>query len=169
MVSVDRHGHDYYRRSYWGYPNYYGGLYGIGYFDAGYAGYGSPPITIINNYYGPGQGPAQPLQPAAGPERAPMPPPAAAEGPHPNVVRIDIHLPADAELFIQDVKMPQTGSSRRFVSPPVEADRNYTYSVRVVWKDKDREVSETRKLRVRAGDHQSVTFVAPSETVKAGQ
>jgi uncharacterized protein (TIGR03000 family) len=169
------HHHNHGHRGNWGYPYYggiYGGGYGVLYGDPDYGGYGGAP-TIINNYYiqGPGQPPIVAQRPAGpgGGDAALLPPPAVPEVPQVNVVRIDVNLPADAELFIQNVKMPQAGTTRRFVSPPLEAGQNYTYAIRVVWKENDRELSETRKLRVRAGDHQSITFLSPpGDMAKAG-
>jgi uncharacterized protein (TIGR03000 family) len=71
---------------------------------------------------------------------------------------IDVTVPADAALSFQGKTMTEeTGALRQYQSPPLSPGRTYTYDVRATWKDDNgREVSRTRHLTVRAGDHLSV-------------
>ncbi len=55
--------------------------------------------------------------------------------------------------------MKQTGTTRRFVSPTLEAGENYEYKLRARWKENGKEVTANRTLSVRAGDKQSVSLV----------
>jgi uncharacterized protein (TIGR03000 family) len=67
-------------------------------------------------------------------------------------------VPADAVLSFQGKTMTEeTGALRQFQSPPLNPGRTYSYDVRATWKDENgREVTRTRHLTVRAGDHLSV-------------
>jgi len=81
-----------------------------------------------------------------------IPAPAAAP------VQFDLQVPADAQVWFDGEKTTQTGALRHFVSPPLPPGRAYTYEVRVAWKEGGREVTESRRLSVRAGDHVSASF-----------
>lgn len=50
---------------------------------------------------------------------------------------LKLSVPATATVEIEGVKTTQTGEVRRFVSPALAAGKNYTYSVKVTWKDAD--------------------------------
>jgi len=50
---------------------------------------------------------------------------------------LKLSVPAAAIVEIEGVKTTQTGEVRRFVSPPLAAGKNYTYTVKVTWKDAD--------------------------------
>jgi uncharacterized protein (TIGR03000 family) len=70
---------------------------------------------------------------------------------------IDVRLPAEATLSFQGVTMTESGSVREFQSPTLLPGRTYTYDVVATWKDDEgREVVQTRRLTVRAGDHLDV-------------
>jgi uncharacterized protein (TIGR03000 family) len=70
--------------------------------------------------------------------------------------------PPHAEISFEGSKTAQIGSSRLYVSPPLVAGKNYTYTIRVSWKENGGEVSQTRQFGVRAGDRLSVVFRAPA-------
>jgi len=76
---------------------------------------------------------------------------------------IDVRLPADAKVWIEGKETAQTGALRRFVSPPLDVSRTYTYELRVSWTRQGRQVIQDRRLDVRAGDRQSVLFLTPPE------
>jgi uncharacterized protein (TIGR03000 family) len=48
--------------------------------------------------------------------------------------RFDLTVPEGAEVWFDGAKTTQTGSLRRFVTPPLTAGRKHTYEVRVAWK-----------------------------------
>jgi len=143
----------------YGYPGYfvnpYPVYYGVG---IGYDGFGAPPVTNItnnttNNYILP-QAPA-----AAAPALPMLPAPTPVTGTNANVATIVINAPHGADVWVQGVKLAETGPSRRYVSPPLDPGQDYRYDVRVSWWRDGREVSTSQALYVRAGDHKSVTFL----------
>jgi uncharacterized protein (TIGR03000 family) len=76
-------------------------------------------------------------------------------------VRINVRVPVDAEVWVEGARTTQAGRMRRFVSPPLDPDRNYTYTVRARWHDNDDvEVDRTRKVQVSAGDAITVNFLS---------
>ena len=81
----------------------------------------------------------------------------ARAAPPSRTVLIDVFLPAEARLWFQGEPTSETGAVRQFESPPLEPGQAYTYDVRATWKDDDgREVVQSRRLTVRAGDHLEV-------------
>ena len=52
-------------------------------------------------------------------------------------------------------------TSGTFQSPPLDPGRNYTYEVRARWTEDAKEVSQTRKVRVRIGQRVTVDFTRP--------
>ncbi|HEV3258243.1 MAG TPA: TIGR03000 domain-containing protein [Gemmataceae bacterium] len=82
---------------------------------------------------------------------------------------IDIRTPADARVWIQGKETMQKGAVRRFVSPPLNSGQTYTYDVRVSWTRGGKQVTQDRRLQVRAGDRQSVlVLAAPASSQVAG-
>jgi uncharacterized protein (TIGR03000 family) len=83
-------------------------------------------------------------------------------------VQINVRVPADAEVWVEGTKTTQTGTRRTFISPPLDPDEIYTYSVRARWHGADGEVDRTRKAQVSAGDEITLNFVGtgkPSESL----
>ena len=72
--------------------------------------------------------------------------------------------PPHAEISFEGSKTAQIGGSRLYVSPPLNQGENYTYTIRVSWKEKGGEVTQSRKVPVRAGDRLSVVFREPVST-----
>jgi uncharacterized protein (TIGR03000 family) len=76
-----------------------------------------------------------------------------------------IHMrvsPPNAEISFEGVKTMQVGSSRLFKTPPLQLDKNYTYTLRATWQINGKTVSQERVLPVRAGDWLSIVFLAPA-------
>jgi uncharacterized protein (TIGR03000 family) len=88
-----------------------------------------------------------------------------ATAPEEQVVYLHVRVsPPHAEISIEGSKTSQIGSSRLYVSPPLMQGENYTYDIRVSWKENGGEVTQSRKVPVRAGDRLSVVFRAPANT-----
>jgi uncharacterized protein (TIGR03000 family) len=85
-------------------------------------------------------------------------PAAAWAGDAPAAVEITLHVPAGARVWFDGGETMQTGAERVFVSPPLEPGRDYTYEVRVQWRDGEQLVERTRRLAVRAGDHVGLNY-----------
>jgi uncharacterized protein (TIGR03000 family) len=87
---------------------------------------------------------------------------APASAPEEQVAYVHVRVsPQYAEISFDGSKTAQIGSSRLYVSPPLVQGENYTYTIRVTWALIGGEVTQTRKVPVRAGDRLSVVFRAP--------
>jgi uncharacterized protein (TIGR03000 family) len=84
-------------------------------------------------------------------------PPASA--PEEQVAYVHVRVaPPHAEISFEGSKTSQIGSSRLYVSPPLNQGQNYTYTIQVSWKENGRVVTQERKVPVRAGDRLSIVF-----------
>jgi uncharacterized protein (TIGR03000 family) len=72
---------------------------------------------------------------------------------------ISVQTPPDAEIWFEGEKTSQTGTSRLFRSPPLEAGQNYSYDVKARWMENGKPVEQTRNVRVRAGEMAQVNFM----------
>lgn len=79
----------------------------------------------------------------------------AAGGPPAEVI---VHVPPDAVVWFDGVRMRQTGVERRFVTPPVAAGRRFGYDVRASWIVGGRAVEHQRHVSFRAGDRIVLDF-----------
>jgi uncharacterized protein (TIGR03000 family) len=70
-----------------------------------------------------------------------------------DVVEMVLRVPSTAEVWFNGTKTAaQTKAVRRFVTPALEPGQDYTYDIRVRWREKDRPLEQTRRIMVRAGD-----------------
>lgn len=77
---------------------------------------------------------------------------------------IDLYVPSTAEVWFQGKLMTQRGQVRRFYSPPLSPDIDYTYQIQATWRDGDRPVTVNRTLRVRGGEKLDLDMTAPEES-----
>jgi uncharacterized protein (TIGR03000 family) len=78
----------------------------------------------------------------------------------PRAATIDVQVPPNAEIFVDGVKTSQTGSSRSFVTPPLEPGKTFSYEMRVQWTATDGLiVNLTRTVYVKAGRETKVGFI----------
>jgi uncharacterized protein (TIGR03000 family) len=88
---------------------------------------------------------------------------APANAPEEQVAYIHVRVsPPHAEISFEGSKTTQIGTSRLYVSPPLNQGQNYEYDIRVSWNDNGRVVTQDRKVFVRAGDRLSVVFREPA-------
>jgi uncharacterized protein (TIGR03000 family) len=80
--------------------------------------------------------------------------------PDPNSATMDVHVPADAQIWFEGSKTGQHGDLRTFVSPPLEPGRKFGYDIRARWTEAGKEIDETQHVSVRAGEHVQVEFGA---------
>ena len=73
---------------------------------------------------------------------------------------IDVMLPPNAEVWINNEKTKQTGGIRSFVTPPLDPDRDATFTLKAKWKAGDRTVEETRHITMRAGERVMLDLMA---------
>jgi len=77
-------------------------------------------------------------------------------------VHIDMRLPADAKVWFNGKEVRSSGAWRRFESPVLNEDGNYTYNLRVAWKNGARAMEQARRVIVHPGDHLALNFPAAS-------
>src|SRR5262249_49930993 len=73
-------------------------------------------------------------------------------------VRIQMQVPADAEVWFDGAKTQQTGSERAFISPPLRPGRQYVYQVHVRWSKGGQPVADPRPPPVRPGHTARLDF-----------
>lgn len=71
---------------------------------------------------------------------------------------INVVVPNSADLFFQGMKVPMSGTLRRFSSPELNPLLAYTYDVRAIWRENGEWVSQSQRLLVRSGDNLTITF-----------
>jgi len=130
-------------RSLWGgygypYGRYYGGYYDTyPYYDNGY--YYRTPSYSVPSY------------------SAPM---ANAPAPVPdNAALIDVRVPSNAQVWIDDQKTNQTGSMREFVTPSLNPGQDYSYDIRARWTENGQPMETQRKVTFHAGDRLAVNML----------
>jgi uncharacterized protein (TIGR03000 family) len=74
---------------------------------------------------------------------------------------LEVSVPADAEVWFDGEKSSQTGTERSFRSKPLQADTVYTFEVKASWKENDKPVERTRKVRLMAGESISTSLLNP--------
>lgn len=77
--------------------------------------------------------------------------------------RLRVLLPADAKLIIEDVPTKQTGSSRRFKTPPLMPGKSYHYTLKWSYEKEGKTVTQTKVVHVRAGDDIEVDLREPEK------
>lgn len=73
---------------------------------------------------------------------------------------ISVKVPPGALIWFDNNKTKQTGPERRFVTPSLDPDRNFSYEVRARWMENNRQVEETKKVTIHAGEQSTVDFTA---------
>jgi uncharacterized protein (TIGR03000 family) len=77
-----------------------------------------------------------------------------------------VHVPADAELWLEGSKGKQVGETRRFHTPPLETGLRYSYEVRAHWLTEGKAVDQTREVAVCGGETTEVDFTKSGATIK---
>jgi uncharacterized protein (TIGR03000 family) len=80
--------------------------------------------------------------------------PAAGKRP----VLITVSVRPDAQILFGEAQTTQSGARRAFVSPPLAPGRDYVYEVTARWQEGGREVVQTRRVTVHAGDVINLSF-----------
>lgn len=91
----------------------------------------------------------------AEPKKAETKPPAASL---PAPAKVLVSLPADATLTIDGHATTSTSAVRSFVSPTLEAGRDYQYTIKVEMVRDGKSFSESKNVVVRAGETTEVSF-----------
>jgi uncharacterized protein (TIGR03000 family) len=83
-------------------------------------------------------------------------PPTATDG---RTALIRVRVPADAEVSFNGEKSDQKGTERTFRTKPLQPDTINTFEVKASWKENDKPVERTQKVRVMAGEEVSVSLM----------
>jgi len=154
----------------WGHPVISFGWTPYDVIDQGMGNYpGSPGFIPGYGYYpgpGPGtypwmDGPGTPFDRRKLMPSAPLHGPVLAEEVTPprGAALIIVKIPAEAELWFDDVKTSQGGSYRQFTTPPLPSNGNSFYTIRARWEIKGLELTRVESVRVRPDEKQTVNFL----------
>jgi uncharacterized protein (TIGR03000 family) len=79
-----------------------------------------------------------------------------------DVASLNVHVPENAQVWINGLPTTETGSWRSFASPPLALGENFHYDVRAQWPAANGQVvDQTRRVEVRPGGLSSVDFLQP--------
>jgi uncharacterized protein (TIGR03000 family) len=84
---------------------------------------------------------------------------AEEEPPPVGTALIIVKVPAEAELWFDGTATAQTGSYRRFVTPPLLVSRDWSYTLKARWRLKDVELIRVEEVRVRPDGRFIVNFL----------
>lgn len=71
---------------------------------------------------------------------------------------LTVRVPAEARVFVNGLPTTSTGSLRRYVSNGLRAGYNYTYQIRAEIVRDGQTISETKTVKLQAGDSSDVEF-----------
>jgi uncharacterized protein (TIGR03000 family) len=86
----------------------------------------------------------------------------ADAGPKKERARVVVTLPEEAELFVDDVKMSATTSTRKFQTPLLEVGRTYSYELRARMMRDGQMHEATQRVRIEPGQEVPVEFTSTS-------
>jgi uncharacterized protein (TIGR03000 family) len=72
---------------------------------------------------------------------------------------IDVRVPGNAQVWIDDQRTNQTGPMREFVTPALNPGQEYNYDIRARWMENGQEVVRDRKVTFHAGDRLAVNMM----------
>jgi len=96
--------------------------------------------------------PPMPPTPPAGDQQAP---PQASNATSASFV---VKVPADAQVFVNDLATKSTGAERRYTSRGLLPGHTYTFNVRVEYVRDGKPVTETKVVRLTAGSTDELAF-----------
>ncbi len=79
-----------------------------------------------------------------------------------NAAHLQLVVPANAEVLVDGGKTTQTGTIREFVSPPLSAEKTFTYQIAVRGTDAHgKTIDDQRTVRIHANDSLRIDFTQP--------
>ena len=76
--------------------------------------------------------------------------------------RFEVHVPGDADVWLEGKKTEQTGEVRNFISPPLTPGDSYLYTIRARWQEGGKDVEQVQRLVVHPGSKLNVRFPMPA-------
>jgi uncharacterized protein (TIGR03000 family) len=83
--------------------------------------------------------------------------------------QINVQVPANAKVWFDGTATEQQGTSRVFASPALTPGSDYYYTLKAQWREGDKDVTQSRRVDVRAGANVTVDFnrpAPPEQTIK---
>lgn len=77
---------------------------------------------------------------------------------------IVLNVPLDANIFVDGQRIVSSGTTRRFVTPPLAPGRRYFYDVKVTWMDGSRARESKRHVSFQPGERVALTYSLPNWT-----
>jgi uncharacterized protein (TIGR03000 family) len=75
--------------------------------------------------------------------------------------RIEVTLPAGAQLWFDDYQTSERGTRRSFITPALAPGQGYHYEVRARWTEEGKLIEQSRRVSVRAGARLAIVFPTP--------
>lgn len=75
---------------------------------------------------------------------------------------IILNVPLDGIVYIDGRRTSGTGTTRRFVTPPLAPERKYYYDVKVSWVEGSQARENSRHVAFRAGDRIVLNYSQPN-------
>jgi uncharacterized protein (TIGR03000 family) len=72
---------------------------------------------------------------------------------------------AAAQVMIEDKPTTQRGTQRTFVSPPLEAGKEYSYTVRATWMENGQQLEREKTVPVKPGEQVTVNFMDRGQAI----
>lgn len=82
-----------------------------------------------------------------------------------NRAKVIVNMPADAKLMVEGKTVKTGEGQREFITPQLEPGSNYRYTIKAEVVRNNQVVSQSREVRVRAGETTRVSFDLPAEGV----
>jgi len=79
---------------------------------------------------------------------------------------LNVVVPADAVVEVDGTKTKATGTTRLFITPPVEKGKKFNYVIKATFNQNGKQVSVERTVTVEAGKLIEVNFTKPEEPKK---
>lgn len=79
------------------------------------------------------------------------------------LARIELRVPADADMWVNGRKLTDIGTLRRIVSPPLLPGREYEYEIQARWLENGRMVDRSQRYVLSAGESIYSDWTVPRE------
>lgn len=101
-----------------------------------------------------------PAPPAEAPADAPAPPADSGTSiqDRNTTVSFSVSVPEEAQIFVNDNATTSTGTERTYISRGLQAGKSYTFHVRAEVTRNGKTLTETKKIRLVAGQHTALAF-----------
>jgi uncharacterized protein (TIGR03000 family) len=86
-----------------------------------------------------------------------------ADSPRTRPVRVNLRVPSNAKVWFDGSPTNQTGTIRSFESPTMAVGPEYAYQIRIESKQDGKDVTQTRQIKVHAGDVVNLTVDSPAK------